>query len=619
LDDVHWLDDGSAELLEFLASELRGARVDVLLGAREGELRDATGISRVLRALRRRERLEELRLAPLTRDETLQLVAPIASGDTAQLYEHSAGNPLFAIELAREPLASGRAPAASVSRLIRDRLDALSAEQCDVLRWAAVLGDQFETELLARLIGMDSEALLDALERLERYGWVGFEAGSGAFVHEIVRRAVYDQLSEPRRRLMHGRVARALAADSRTDGALAAAVAHHAVLAGERIMGAEACLRAGQRCLRVYGFADAYNLARRGLGYARELADPERTKLSLELLTLLTYARRPESLDEVMPELSELTARALDLGLLEQARSGFYLRAFLLWERGADADAQRFSREVERISRVGDARERVLALCDAARCLAILERDLPDAEAFLLEAEAVAPKLEEPPLVLCVTRGILSLHRGELARAEAELERAVALAQREGNRLQQFLALEFRINLELVRKQYGVARALATELALLAERLRGGTDLPYSRALQALLEYALDADASPDAFDAALQPLALEDAKQRQALLLSHAAELERSRGAWPLAVRHAEAALKLATAMERQTEAAIAQSVLAAAELAEQGRVSAPRAAALQALLEQPISDYARCLVRRLQENKERRDGARHRRASVR
>ena len=622
LDDAHWLDDASAELIEFLAGALRGVRLDVLLGAREGELRDRPALVRVLRALRRRELLEELRLSPLTRDETALLVQTLPGAAADSLYAHSAGNPLFAIELAREPLAPGRPPAPSISRLVRDRLDALSPEECDVLRWAAVLGEQFETGLLERLVGLAPELLIDALERLERHGWLSFAADSGRFVHEVVRRAVYDGLSGPRRRLMHVKVARALAADGGVDGAQAAAIAQHAVLGGDRAMGAQACLSTGQRCLRLYAHADAYSLARRGLGYARELPDPERTRLSLPLLELSVYARRPQALDEILPELVALTTRALDLGLSELAHQGFYLRAFLLWERGALGDAQRFSREVERISRTGDVRERVLALGDAARCLAMLERDLPEAEAYLLEAEAAAPALDAPPLVLSLTRGILALHRGEHARAESELERAQQAAEREGRRLQQFCALEYRIQLELARGCHAEALGFATQLAELSERLRGGSEAPYARALLALARYAANPGAETDsharALDVALQALALEDAKQRQAVVLAHAAELERGRGAWPLAVRHAEAALQLAAAMERHSEVAIAHSVLAAAESAADGRPAAERAAALRAVLEQPISEYARGLVQRAAD-KERGNGTRHRRAGAR
>jgi DNA-binding SARP family transcriptional activator len=626
-DDAHWLDPASAELLHFLALGARARPIALVLAARSGELRDQPGLLRSLRALRREGLLEEMSLAPLTREETRELVGSlVAEADRAELYERCSGNPLYALELAREPASITDGLPGSISRLVRERLDALPSEQAELLRWAAVLGASFELEPLAQLVGGAPESFVDALEGLDSRGWVEAPRGAGrsaAFSHALVQRAIYDQLSEPRRRLMHGKIARALAA--RGDATeRAAEIAHHGVLGGDPAMAAHACLSAGRRCVRMFAPSDAVSLSRRGLVYAEQLAEPERTTLSIDLLGLQFDARRPDSNDDVLPKLVELSARALDLGAIEHARRGFFLRARLTWERGQVADTRRFSHEVERISRLADPRERATALADAARCLVVVERDLTEAEAFVLEAEeAVALEPESRPSVLPLARGVLSLHRGELERAHDSLVLARHSALRDGDRIVEFLALENLVDLELIRGNLRVAQPLAEELVALGDRVRSGSEAPFARAMLALVRYTAGATEGPAELDQALEALRLEDAKQRYSHLLARAADVERSRGAWPTAVAHAQEALRLAELMERHSEAAIALSVLVAADAASGARPTPQREAALRKLLEQPLAaDARRCAERAVAprpESKDKPHGTRHRRTNLR
>jgi hypothetical protein len=359
----------------------------------------------------------------------------------------------------------------------------------------------------------------------------------------------------------------------------------------------------------MYAHADAFSLARRGLAYAAALADPERTTLAIELHDVSIRARRPLPPDDAMRELTELCARALDLGALEHARIGFYMRAYLMWEHGELADARHFAREVERISRLADPQERVHALSDAARCLALLERDMPEAEAYLLEAESVVPDPETRPVLLLLARGIMSVYRGELQRT-----------MREANRLEGFFALESRVLVDFIRHDYSGALARASELATLAERLRDGSEVPFAAACRALARYGVGLDPTPEALERALEALALADAKQRRATLLLHAAELEERAAAWPLAVAHAEEALRLAEIMERHSESALAHSVLGAAEVATGGQLSVARVQTLARLVEGPLSAHARARAQTvLGTSKEKPHGARHRRTHVR
>lgn len=633
LDDVHHLDEASIELLHFCALNLRAHPVGFVLSARGGELHDRPSLARTLRALRREHILDELPLQALTLEQTQMLLA-LPPEPAHQLFELSGGNPLFALLLREQP-SSEKLPR-SIAQLVQDRLASLPAEQADVLRWAAVLGATFDMEVLQKLVALDEEAYVEALERLERHGWLRLHGDDRArFEHQIVQRALYDQLSEPRKRLMHTKIAQLLAARAAqlaSHGAtleLTALIAHHAVAGGDRALAVRSCLAAGRRCLRVYAHGDAYSLARRGLAQASHLPEPDQTCLSLELMQLQLRARQPRGQDDLLPELMRLTERALDLGAVGHAHLGFHLRAYIKWQAGDPADAQRYSREVERISRMTAPHERAEALADSARCLAQLERDLSDAEAFVNEAELLA-EAEQPPAALPLARGVLALFRGDHAQALADLERARQLAAREGNRLEEFYALEFCVYLELSRERYAAALALCADLCSTAERLREGSELAFARAAEALVRVLSGESTDLQPFEQQLAALLAQDAKQRGAFLAAEAAHYSLERGDLQTALRDAQRALTLAHAVDRPTECALALSVITQAELLAHSPSLSESFAALSDCLERPVSAFAKSRAQRAlaavapalspsQPAQENLYGARHRRARVR
>ena len=345
LEDVHWLDAASAELLHYVARSLRHRPLLVALTARAGELSDNETVQRALRGLRELGLLEEIRLEPLGAPETRELVRAVAPEvDAERVFVESGGNPLFALEVARAlPERDGTLPR-SLAELVRGRVERLPSEAGDVLRWAAVLGCGFSLDRLGELMALDLDRLLAALELLERHALLSERGPGGAgayeFPHELVRRAVYSELSQPRRRLMHKRVALWLERDGPAE-TVAAELAHHAALAGESATAARACAAAGRAFLRQFANEDARRIARGGRQHAAEVGEPERTKLVLELLQIELQARRPVDVEAVASELETLAERALDEGCAEHARLGFHMLAYLRWEAGDFSDAQR--------------------------------------------------------------------------------------------------------------------------------------------------------------------------------------------------------------------------------------------------------------------------------------
>ncbi len=254
-DDVQWYDAASAELLHYVGRMCRHRPLMIVLAARAGELPDNEPMLRLIRGLRRDHLLQELDLRPLGREEIDDLIHRVApDADPELIFTESSGNPLYALELARSHPNRKRGLPQSLAEIISDRIDSLPAPAADVMRWAAVLGCTFSTQRLKELAFVNFDTLISALETLERQALlheVPDRRGPGEsymFSHEIVSRAVYADISAPRRRLMHSRVAELLRGFLKTDDTLAGDVVHHAALAGDFSVAASACVTAGDRC-----------------------------------------------------------------------------------------------------------------------------------------------------------------------------------------------------------------------------------------------------------------------------------------------------------------------------------------------------------------------------------
>ena len=573
LDDVQWLDPDSAELLHYAARSNRTRPFLLALAARQGALDDNEAAARAIRGLRRLDVLEERLLGPLDEAATAALVAVVApAADGARVYAQCAGHPLFAIEVARA-LASGeeRLPG-SLAGLVRQRVERLAPEAVEVLRWASVLGEGFDVERLRTLCGLELERLLAGLESLERDGLLRSAPGGGGgsvFAHEVVRRAVYGEISLQRRRLMHLRVARQLEPLCAANDLFAADLARHAAQADEPGLAVRACIAAGRRSLRLFASEDALELARQGRRHAESLAEPERTQRLLELQQLELGARRPADPATVAAEIEQLAESALDQGSPEHARLGYHLLAWLHWEEGLWSEARRDTLRSELVSRAGDEREQVVAMAETARCLAMIERDLPQAEALLHEARARCVRTGVRPAAIADGTGMLRLHEGRLAEAAELFEQARQQARREGDRMAEFQALEHLVGVHQQRGAWDAAWRHCDELVALGEKLRGGSEAPSARAAFALTRCARGDARAGEALDAALQELRLVDAKQRLAFTLTRAAELALERGDAVLARQQAEEALRLSDLLGRPSEALLAGAALARAGLA--------------------------------------------------
>jgi DNA-binding SARP family transcriptional activator/predicted ATPase len=303
LEDLHWGDEMSLRLLPFVARRLRTWPILVVGTAREEELAGAPLLRRTLEDLARDQRCVELRLAPLSKDDTLALVRTLVSagsdepttrGLAEQIWAISEGNPFAVVESVRA-LPTDRAPDPSarlgvpqrVREVVVRHLEALSERSREVTTVAAVIGREFDFRLLRRAAGVEEHEAAAALEELVRRRILHNVGERFDFTHERIREVAYGRILGERQRVLHARIAESmetLYADRLDDQV--ERLAHHAAR-GELGEKAVAYLRrAGAKAFANSAHSDALAYFTRGLDLLARL-DPgaarDREELSLRL------------------------------------------------------------------------------------------------------------------------------------------------------------------------------------------------------------------------------------------------------------------------------------------------------------------------------------------------
>jgi DNA-binding SARP family transcriptional activator len=572
LDDVQWLDRASTELLHYVARSNPQRPVLIVLAARDEELADNAPLARVLRGLRRQGLVSERRVPPLPLEAITELVRYLGAGLPARaVHEQSGGNPLFALELLRGQSPGSDALPSSLARAVRDRLECLPPSAYDVLRWAAVLGSTFSAELLEALLALAAHEVVPALEVLCSRALVVSDAAATGFrfAHEVVRSVVYADLSEPRRRSMHRRIAQALhvarGEQAEADDAAVAEVARHATLGHDDDLAARACRQAGRRCVKMFANEAALSLARRGLRHAEQLQQPARVQRTIELLEVQLWAAPLCEGLAVARELEALGEQALDLDCPEHARLAFFLLGFVTWEGGDWNATRRRMLQLEIISRGESAEARVHALASAGRCLVMLERDLPQAHAMLFEAQARARALDLEPAALLDGLGMIEVHRGQMRQGALLLDRAREIAGALRDHMHEFGALEHTAVMQLEQDDYVAVSSTALSLQRLGDKLREGSEGPFARTVLALARYGLGQGGEQE-LEAGLQALRMADAKHRLAYALTHAALVDLRLQKPAQARGRCLEALPIARLLDRPSETLLALTLLARA-----------------------------------------------------
>jgi hypothetical protein len=580
LDDLQWFDDAAAALFHGLARNLPPG-VLLACGARGEELADNPPALRLVRALAKDNRLDRFDLAPLDGEATMSLVGAIAPCvDVDRVLRESSGNPLFAIEVARALSAGEDDIPGSLEAIIAERLARLDDEARDIVGWAAALGRTFDPDALARVTGLAAAALARGFEELERRGILRASPGSSEydFVHDLIRAGAYRALSPPRRRLVHGQIARTLSANGRL-GDRAGDVAHHAALGEERDLAARAYLAAGERALRVFAYADAGRFADAGLEHAATLPPDARIPLQLELLRVKVLCTGlGADRGAVASALGRAVVEAQDAGFHAEAAAGLHALSILQNDVGDAAGAWASTLGAADAARRADSSAHARQLSESARCLALLEREMPRADEMLRDARAILGDDATDAVHFAWGLGLMARFRGDAQEGSALVERALRLARAAQDHWVECDALFTLAEIALETGDAARAIGLCAEVLPVAQKMGEGSEEPVARALDALAHVVLDGAGWDAELERAITRLREVDAKGRLAYALNFAASLDFARGRIESARARATEALRAAEIVERLTQTVIAHALLGRIAHATGDRAAAAR-----------------------------------------
>lgn len=597
-DDIQWCDESSIACLYYILRTNQQRPLLMVAAAREQELRDNPTVDQTIHSLHRDRLLLDIRLGPLSQTALQQLIAAREPQVNCQrLSRECAGNPLLALELARAENEGDSGT--SLDELIRERLSRLDEDALEVLLWSAVMAPNLDVKSLERITGLNGKRLELALETAEQQGILRPGTKGFEFSHDLISQSIYRQIAPTRRQAMHRRVAELLEVETALNLQLASDLAHHAAKSGDAELATKAMISAGRLCLRFYANKEALNLAETGLQYAQQLADSERVCMTLELKEIELTATPVKDWQAAAEDYISLAEQALDYGALPFARLGYQMASYVRWIHGQWSDAQRASMQAERVTRGASEEEHITGMADTAMCLALLEKNLPQAEAMLMEASSLAARREVSRPSLLAAKGILCYFDNRLEEAEELLEEARTRSKSAGDRLAEYLANEYMVMVDIERNQFDTALNRARLLVQIGEKLREGSEGPFARALTYLCHYALSGD--DQGLDQALQELRNTDAKQRLAYILNRTALLDIAFNRPEQAVIHAREALEYAELLERASDKILSHVALAQAGRLQHRAACTEHLEALRALTSTPAAVWAKTRANQL------------------
>lgn len=307
-DDLQWADTATLRLLQYASRRLPGHRLLLVCAYRETDLEENPVLKELLLELTRHRLATQIGLKRLGERDVEKLVAGILSTDqpfpevVRLVYEKTGGNPFFVEEVVqgliesgaifqgdrgweRKSIADVRLPD-SVRSVIQQHLRRIDAQSLDVLRWAAIIGVEFNFDLLQKVSGVDETKLFDVLDgllsaRLVKEGEGSRGEPTYVFVDHQVRSALYEDMNRARRRKYHLQIARAMeeaGAGERPErfGELA----HHYFEGSDVAKSLDYTTRAARRASELYAHEESYRMLQTALELVEEdVGSPKKAEL----------------------------------------------------------------------------------------------------------------------------------------------------------------------------------------------------------------------------------------------------------------------------------------------------------------------------------------------------
>jgi predicted ATPase len=236
LEDLHWATGSTLQLIHYLARHLQGHPVLIVGTSRQHALTPPHPLGGLQQQLQHEGLATSLPLSPLSQEAVETLIAETSGAGKAvvplarRLYQETEGNPFFLMEIVKALFETGNITLQNdvwrgdfkristgtlrlpdeLNATVMKRIGRLSDDSQEALRLAAVLGREFDFDLLDAVWGRGEEAALEALDQLLRHRLVNEQGGAVerdyAFAHHVFREVVYETMPRIRRQRMHAMV-----------------------------------------------------------------------------------------------------------------------------------------------------------------------------------------------------------------------------------------------------------------------------------------------------------------------------------------------------------------------------------------------------------------------------
>jgi class 3 adenylate cyclase/tetratricopeptide (TPR) repeat protein len=298
VEDLHWADPATRELVDYATRRLRSTRVLVLATYRTDELHRKHALLPTIQGWRRSGQAHLIEIGPLRAPGVKDMVMAIFDEPDLSdefrdfMLQRSEGNPFVLEELLRDAIDRGdifrtdtgwdrkAVHEMRMPRTVRDtilvRLANLSPDDVEVLSAASAIGLTFDLATLSGVTGKSEAAVLTALEAcitnqlLEEADRV---SGRYTFRHALTREAVYEDIIVPRRQQLHARIAEVL--ESRP-GWKPVDLAHHLLMAGNYQQAVGMCVAAAEAAIAASAYRDAAALFERALPHVTDKVERAR-------------------------------------------------------------------------------------------------------------------------------------------------------------------------------------------------------------------------------------------------------------------------------------------------------------------------------------------------------
>ena len=465
-DDLHWIDATSLEVLELLIS--MNSDLKILASARDFELSQHEGANTVLNKCSRLNQLERFELPPLNQTNLLEMVQTLkpdaleARVFTDDVFRLTAGNPLLAVQTITHRLENKNSTtlAPSLLEVIQARLEPLGAGVKRILEAASLTSTEFSLAMLSGASPLSEWEALEACETAVQARLFNSSEAGYKFSHDLVQRALNEQLNPERRRLLHTRLA-LTAQDLQLHPSI---IATHLEGAQKAREAAVWRIRAADAAQAVYAQTEALEQYAKAL--TNGVTDPEAFEIHISRLRILKALRDETSVNTTFVALEEICER------LNDAR--YNTRKNLIWAH----TYMDFGRMQESLTRV----EQVLEIPDLApefevearsklgRILRILDRTPEAFEQLLLARAQIRFANINVHADINNALGFIYMVRGELEPAQHLILETLEVTRKAGNRRAQAIALSTQARLELMQSNHANAsESLAQALKIAAE------------------------------------------------------------------------------------------------------------------------------------------------------